>query len=407
MKRDFFPSKTHLFLLLSMLVPAVLSAGKKDAHPAENQTIFVFGGDINSKFVRYAAQLTGKDNPKICYLPTASADNEKNIKYWNTICSRMPVEAHVMRVWGDDKSMTHTFEDILLSMDAIVVGGGNTLNMLGIWKAQGIDTVLRKALGKGIVLAGGSAGSICWFDSGVSDSRPVRLSVVEGLGLLPASHCPHYGDSLKKQTYHNLVQNGTVKPGYACDELAGIVFRGGRAEKFVSFNELNNSYFVRPGKKGVKAEKLKSEFLVSPEALPEGSYIRLNVGKTASDFPENYDLSSPLNASVAIAYLFSSGRFSRYPQFASRTLTPRLGEMKDRPADPSHLNNTIDRVLVYRDKLAGIVKKHKDFYAIQYFYLENGKWMCAGEDMGGDTAAEAEISFREKAAVMMEKATSR
>lgn len=131
-----------------------------------DQTIFVWGGDINKRFVQYVADLTQKSLPKICYLPTASADNADNIKNWESICKSLAIDPYILKVWVNSKTDTVSFEEILLNMDAIVVGGGNTLNMMGIWEAQGIDKIMQKALRKSIILAGGSAGSICWFQSG-------------------------------------------------------------------------------------------------------------------------------------------------------------------------------------------------------------------------------------------------
>ncbi|MEX2570176.1 MAG: Type 1 glutamine amidotransferase-like domain-containing protein [Gemmatimonadota bacterium] len=89
--------------------------------------------------------------------------------------------------------MSSTFEDVLLSMDGIVVSGGNTLNQQAIWRAQGIDAVLREAWDRGIVLGGASAGSLCWFEEGTTDSRPRRLTKVECLGFLNGSHSPAGG----------------------------------------------------------------------------------------------------------------------------------------------------------------------------------------------------------------------
>jgi dipeptidase E len=97
-------------------------------------------------------------------VPTGSADNANNIIYWYDLCHDLPIEPYVLNVWVSSFYDPQSFEEILLGMDAIIVGGGNTLNMLAIWKAQGIDAALQKALQKGIILAGGSAGSICWFE---------------------------------------------------------------------------------------------------------------------------------------------------------------------------------------------------------------------------------------------------
>jgi dipeptidase E len=112
-----------------------------------------------------------------------------------------------------------------MEMDAIIVGGGIMMKMMTIWKAQGIDTVLRNAYKKGIILAGGSAGSLCWFNAGYSDSRPDRLTVVRGLSLLAYSHYPHYhSDAARKALYMHAVLTGKLDAGYACDDKAGIIF---------------------------------------------------------------------------------------------------------------------------------------------------------------------------------------
>lgn len=174
-------------------------AQQKQIQNTNEQTIFVFGGDINKSFIKYTASLTHKPKPKICYIPTASADNVYNINYWCQLCHDLSVEPHVLRVCVSSYYDKKTFEEIIMEMDAILIGGGNTLNMMAIWEAQGIDTILKKALEKGIVLAGGSAGSNCMFENGISDSRPIQLSIVSGLSLLSFSHCPHYSNGKERK----------------------------------------------------------------------------------------------------------------------------------------------------------------------------------------------------------------
>jgi len=138
-----------------------------------------------------------------------------------------------------------TFEENLLSMDAIIVSGGNTLNMMAIWKAQGIDTVLRKAYDKGIVLAGGSAGSLCWFQGGTTDSRPKDLTIVKCLGFIQTSHCPHYHSELmRKPLYFSNILKGRLSPGYAIDDLAGIVFENEKYIRTVAADDKSNAYYV-------------------------------------------------------------------------------------------------------------------------------------------------------------------
>ena len=152
-------------------------------------------------------------------------------------------------------------------MDAILVGGGNTLNMMAIWKAQGMDLALRKAYENGVVLGGGSAGSLCWFEQGTTDSRPGELTTVEGLGLLRGSHCPHYhAESARKPLYWSKINSGEYKAGYACDDRAGIYFEDGNVKQVVSLDQDSNAYYVSMVGGEIKEAALEKEVL--PPAWP-------------------------------------------------------------------------------------------------------------------------------------------
>jgi len=226
------------------------------------KTVFAFGGDWNKDFIRYIAGLTRKDRPKICFLPTASADNPYAIGYWYEMCVNLPVEPSVLRTFINSSPGQKSFDEILLSVDAILVGGGNTLNMMAIWKAQGIDTVLKKAYEKGIVLAGGSAGSLCWFKSGLSDSRPQKLSIVECLGFINASHCPHYSsEKTRRPLYMENIQEGKLLPGYACDDLAGMLFQNGKFIKAVTLDKSHNAYYVSLKEGKIEEQDLHAELI--------------------------------------------------------------------------------------------------------------------------------------------------
>ena len=230
--------RTVILFCLAFIFTSVVLFG-------QDQYIFPYGSGTNPSFIREIVKLTGKERPRICFLPTASGDNERSIIRWYELVHDLPVEPYVQRVWISSYNQKVSFEEHLLSMDAIVVGGGNTLNMIAIWKAQGIDTVLHKALERGIVLAGGSAGSLCWFDNGTTDSRPLELSVVEGLGFLPFSHSPHYdGEAFRRPLYHKNMLKGIFKAGYAMDNNAGIIFKNGEPFKVVSIDDQHNCYYV-------------------------------------------------------------------------------------------------------------------------------------------------------------------
>ena len=130
-------------------------------------------------------------------------------------------------------------------MDGIVASGGNTLNQQAIWKAQGIDVVLREAWDRGIVLGGASAGSLCWFEEGTTDSRPKALSIVKGLGFLKGSHSPHYdAEAQRRPLYQKLIGSGELKPGYACDNDAGIYFEDNEVKRVVHTRAAAKVYYV-------------------------------------------------------------------------------------------------------------------------------------------------------------------
>lgn len=253
---------TTILLLLSISFSLVGQGKKDDARTTRDKTIFVTGGVFDQVYINYVAELTGKTNPKICYIPTATGDNPSAIARWYSNCEDLPVRAYVLRTFINSSTSPKTFEDIIMSMDAIIVSGGNTLNMLAVWKAHGLDTLLRSAYQKGIILAGGSAGSLCWFTGGSTDSRPKELTIVEGLSFLNYSHSPHYlREAGRRPLYQQLIQHGTLKPGYACDDMAGLLFVNGVLRKSVTMNADNKNYFVSLKEGKIIEELLPAEIL--------------------------------------------------------------------------------------------------------------------------------------------------
>jgi dipeptidase E len=234
----------------------------QDTKKQIDKTIFVYGGDFNKSFINYVVGLTKKTNPKVLFVPTGAADSSNYINYWYSSCAELPLIPYVLRTFINSSPEQKTFEEQILECDAIIVGGGNTLNMLAIWKAQGIDIALKKAYEKGIILAGGSAGSLCWFTSGSTDSRPKELSFVEGLSFLNYSHCPHYhSEATRKPLYHSAILTGKLKQGYACDDKAGLLFINGIVKKSLSQDIDNNNYFVSIVDGKIKEELLPAEII--------------------------------------------------------------------------------------------------------------------------------------------------
>ncbi|HEX6048279.1 MAG TPA: peptidase E [Gemmatimonadaceae bacterium] len=246
--------KRREFVVRSAVGSAALGVGRMpfaemrepvEAARAATRKILIAGGGFNTAFIRYMAQLTGKPRPKLLYLPTASADSPGGIISWFRNCAPLNVEAQVQESFIASTRQSRGWDEVLLSVDGIVCSGGNTLNQQAIWKAQGIDVVLREAWDRGIVLGGASAGSLCWFEEGTTDSRPKELTIVKCLGFLKGSHSPHYdAEPGRRPLYQKLIASGEMKPGYACDNDAGIYFEDNEVKRVVHTRAAAKCYYV-------------------------------------------------------------------------------------------------------------------------------------------------------------------
>jgi peptidase E len=219
--------------------------GTSGTFAQSTRKILIAGGGFRTEFIRYMAQLTGKPRPKLLYLPTASADSPSGVISWYSYCAPLNVEPSHQNSFIASTRQTRGWDEVLLSVDGIVCSGGNTLNQQAIWQAQGIDKVLRQAWDRGIVLGGASAGSLCWFEEGTTDSRPKDLSIVKCLGFLKGSHSPHYdAEPGRRPLYQKLIGSGQMKPGYACDNDAGIYFEDNTVKRVVHTRAAAKVYYV-------------------------------------------------------------------------------------------------------------------------------------------------------------------
>ncbi len=137
--------------------------------------------------------------------------------------------------------------ELVLGQDAIYVSGGNTANALAVWRVHGFDTILREAWENGILLCGWSAGMICWFEAGVTDSLgPELTGMRDGLGFLPGSACPHYdGEVRRRPVYTELVRDG-FPPGIACDDAAAVLYESTELVDLIAREDDVRAYLVRP-----------------------------------------------------------------------------------------------------------------------------------------------------------------
>lgn len=241
--------KRREFLMSSMAGVAAL--GVADAAAASTGTapangkILIAGGRFNTKWIGTMARLTGKPRPKLLYLAPASFDRPEGVIRWYEQCAPLNVEASFQPSAIATATEQRSWEEILLTVDGIVVSGGNTLNQQAIWQAHGVNKVLRRAWEQGIVLGGASAGSLAWFEEGSTDSRAKELSTVQCLGFIKGSHSPHYdGEVNRRPFYQQAILSGRLKPGYACDNDAGIYFEGAEPKRFLSARPGANVYHV-------------------------------------------------------------------------------------------------------------------------------------------------------------------
>ncbi|MFT4976176.1 MAG: dipeptidase E [Myxococcota bacterium] len=170
----------------------------------------------------FLLSLSDTPSPRIMLLPTASGDSRELIARFEAAFADRAQPSHL--------SLFRRTEPIeaLLDQDIVFVSGGNTANMLAIWRLHGVGRVLRRCWEQGVVLAGLSAGSLCWFEGGVTDSFSIDLGPLpDGLGLLPGSHCPHYdGEALRRPVYTELLRSAALPPGVAVDDGAALLYRG-------------------------------------------------------------------------------------------------------------------------------------------------------------------------------------
>ena len=234
-----------------------------------NRTIVALGGggfqdaaeetSLDAYILDLARASSGRTRPRVCFLPTASGDAVVLVARFYSAFARRSEASHLALFDRDIADL----DRYLLDQDVIYVGGGNTANMLAVWRVHGVDRILRRAWDAGIVLAGRSAGSICWFEGGTTDSFGALAPLRDGLGFLPGSNCPHFdGEAERRPLYHRLVARGELPAGHAADDGVALVFRGTELAETVSERRNARGYRVERGPDGGAVETaLDTRFL--------------------------------------------------------------------------------------------------------------------------------------------------
>lgn len=171
---------------------------------------------------RYALSLAGSRRPRVCFVPTASGDATPYIERFYAAFTRLECEpSHLSLFQPPYPSLPAD----LASKDVVYVGGGSTANMLAVWRLHGVDDALRTAWEDGVVLCGISAGSMCWFEGGITDSFGDLRPFTNGLGLLGGSNCPHYdAEPDRRPAFHRAIAVGELSAGYAADDGVALHF---------------------------------------------------------------------------------------------------------------------------------------------------------------------------------------
>ena len=210
---------------------------------AEPQIIALGGGgfsDGNSLALdAWVLSRARRESPRVAFVATASGDAQTYLdRFYAAFPKLGAVPAHLPFF-----RRTPELRSFVLEQDVIYVGGGNTRSMLAVWHEWGLPELLREAWQGGTVLAGISAGAICWFEQGVTDSGAHELEPIDCLGLLPGSCCPHYdGEAERRPRYHALLAEGRIRTGIAIDDEAAVHFAGGRARHVLSARSGANAY---------------------------------------------------------------------------------------------------------------------------------------------------------------------
>ncbi|MFK7906763.1 MAG: Type 1 glutamine amidotransferase-like domain-containing protein [Chitinophagales bacterium] len=225
----------------------------------KRQIIAMGGGGFsmepdNPLLDNYILKQCDKDLPKICFIATASGDADGYIERFYTAFSAKQCDPSHLSLFGGH---TNQIEEFVLQQDVMYVGGGNTRNMLVLWREWGLDKMLLKAYQNGTILSGLSAGAICWFEEGLTDSVPLELSRLVCLGILEGSNCPHFDGEPKRQAaYESKVESGEMKAGIACDDSVGLHFVNEKLERIIASTQDSFAYRYWVEKEILKREKL-------------------------------------------------------------------------------------------------------------------------------------------------------
>lgn len=205
----------------------------------------------------------GVESPRVCFLPTASGDADGYIQRFEDAFPAARARTSVLSLFRREHADLRSF---VLAQDIVYVGGGNTANLLNLWRLHGLDKILIEALDAGVILGGLSAGMNCWFQASVTDSFDVDelQPLDDGLGLVTGSACPHYdGEENRRPTFLELVATKRIPGGYAADNGCALLFRDGVLAEVVSSRPGARAFHVHNANGVVTEDSLTVRYLGS------------------------------------------------------------------------------------------------------------------------------------------------
>jgi dipeptidase E len=214
----------------------------------------------DARLCSYIFEQTGRTRPKVLFIPTASGDDPAGaVAHFTKAAKRLGAKPSHLSLFTQPLEPLRTFVG---RYDAIYVSGGNTRNMLLLWRAWGLDVALHEAYKRGIVLAGSSAGALCWFRSGLTDSWTGSYRELACLGWLRGSFCPHFDSEPKrKPIYRRLVRMGVLPSGYAADDNVALHFIDEHLAHIVSSRPKARARKLVRSTTGLMESELKPELL--------------------------------------------------------------------------------------------------------------------------------------------------
>jgi peptidase E len=225
----------------------------------------------------FVLSLSRRHPARVCFIPTASADSASYIvNFYRAFSGRcVPID---LTLFGSPllnrrPARSSELAAFLAEQDVIYVGGGSTANLLAVWKAHRLDVALRDAWASGSVLSGVSAGMMCWFSGGLTDSYGSLERLNDGLGLIEAMACPHYGGDERRRAFHEAIADG-LGPGYAADDGVAFHFAGPALAEVVSSRPEAGAYRVERVEGRVVETRLPVRFLGEPARESPAATIR-------------------------------------------------------------------------------------------------------------------------------------